>query len=90
MENKGTNGIFLLGLLFVALKLTNYIDWSWWYITMPFWLGITVLIVILGIVKGLKLILKDKTKIPSSSPRKSKFQERLNKAIEASKKESKK
>jgi hypothetical protein len=28
----------LLGLLFIGLKLTNSIDWSWWYVTMPLWL----------------------------------------------------
>lgn len=26
----------LLGILFVALKLTNYIDWSWWLVLSPF------------------------------------------------------
>lgn len=27
----------LTGLLFVALKLTHQIDWSWWWVTLPFW-----------------------------------------------------
>jgi len=25
----------LLSLLFIALKLTNYIDWSWWLVLAP-------------------------------------------------------
>lgn len=25
----------LLGLAFIVLKLTGYIYWSWWYVTMP-------------------------------------------------------
>lgn len=25
-----------LQLLFIALKMTHYIDWSWWYVMMPF------------------------------------------------------
>lgn len=25
----------LLTLLFVALKLTGHIDWSWWFVVMP-------------------------------------------------------
>jgi len=29
--------IGLLGVLFVGLKLTGYIDWSWWLVTLPFW-----------------------------------------------------
>ena len=23
----------------VVLKLMGYIDWSWWYVTLPFWGG---------------------------------------------------
>lgn len=38
----GVSGLFLLGLLFVGLKLTGYIDWSWWYVTMPFWGGVVL------------------------------------------------
>lgn len=29
----------LLGVAFVVLKLTGYIDWSWWWVTLPFWGG---------------------------------------------------
>jgi len=31
--------IGLLGVLFVGLKLANVIDWSWWWVTAPFWAG---------------------------------------------------
>lgn len=27
----------LLGVVFVTLKLIGIIDWSWWWITAPFW-----------------------------------------------------
>ena len=27
----------VLGIVFVTLKLTHYIDWSWWWVTAPFW-----------------------------------------------------
>jgi hypothetical protein len=43
----GVGILGLLGLIFVVLKLTNYIDWSWWYVTMPFWIGIPILLVAL-------------------------------------------
>lgn len=26
-------------LLFLVLKLTGVIDWSWWFVTMPLWIG---------------------------------------------------
>ena len=32
----------LLGLTFVVLKLTHVIDWSWWWVTCPFWLGLAI------------------------------------------------
>ena len=34
--------IGLLGVLFVGLKLTGYIDWSWWWVTLPFWGGYAI------------------------------------------------
>ncbi len=30
----------LFTLVFTVLKLTNYIDWSWWWVTCPIWLPI--------------------------------------------------
>jgi len=26
-----------LGLIFITLKLTNFIAWSWWWVLSPFW-----------------------------------------------------
>ena len=37
---KTGNGIGFLGVLFIVflvLKLTNQIDWSWWWVTCPLW-----------------------------------------------------
>lgn len=45
----------LLGVVFVTLKLCHVIDWSWWYVTMPFWLGLAVAVGIV-IVAGLFLL----------------------------------
>jgi phosphatidylglycerophosphatase A len=33
------NFIELLTVLFVGLKLTNYIDWSWWWVLSPTWIS---------------------------------------------------
>lgn len=32
----------LLTLAFIVLKLTGYIDWSWWWVTSPFWIGVII------------------------------------------------
>jgi hypothetical protein len=29
----------LLTILFIGLKLTNYIDWSWWWVLSPIWIS---------------------------------------------------
>lgn len=33
----GVSIIGLLGVVFITLKITGYIDWSWWWVTAPFW-----------------------------------------------------
>ena len=51
-----TNGIgfsCLLTIAFIVLKLTNYIDWNWWWVLCPLWIGVAIVIavlLILGIV----------------------------------------
>ena len=47
----------LLTVLFVGLKLTNHIDWSWWWVLSPLWIGFAIGVVILLIVLFLDFIL---------------------------------
>ncbi len=51
----------LLGLLFVGLKLTGHIDWSWVWVLLPFWGGLAFVLVMMligllgaGAVLGLR------------------------------------
>ena len=39
METKsgGISILGLLGIVFIVLKLCKVIDWSWWWVTSPFW-----------------------------------------------------
>lgn len=37
-------------MLFLSLKLTGYIGWSWWWIFSPIWLPVATVIMILGFV----------------------------------------
>lgn len=41
-SSSGVSALGLLGVLFVGLKLTGYINWSWWWVTAPFWGGLAV------------------------------------------------
>lgn len=46
----------ILFIIFLILKLTHVIDWSWWWITSPLWIGaifvIIASIIFLTIVKS--------------------------------------
>jgi hypothetical protein len=51
VNNNGGIGIFgLLGVVFVTLKLTGVIGWSWWWVTLPFWGGIAFLLSIVAVI----------------------------------------
>ena len=50
MNKSTSNGIGLPGVLFVVflvLKLTGNIDWSWWWVTSPIWIPLLVAVAIL-------------------------------------------
>ena len=34
--------LYALALVFITLKLTGFIDWSWWWVTAPLWGGAAV------------------------------------------------
>ena len=60
-SSSGTGVLGLLGVVFVTLKLCKVIDWNWWYVTMPFWGGLVLIIVALTvwlIVSIVKTIIK--------------------------------
>ena len=43
-SNDSTLIIGMLGVAFVVLKLVGVIDWSWWWVTLPFWGGIALVL----------------------------------------------
>jgi len=42
----------LLTILFIGLKLTHYIDWSWWWVLSPLWIsaGIGICILLIALI----------------------------------------
>ena len=40
---------FVLFVVFLVLKLTGTIDWSWLWVTSPLWISLTVFIIALAI-----------------------------------------
>jgi len=59
----GVGFVGLLTILFIGLKLTGHIDWSWWWVLSPIWIMLSVIlgivvVVILGVLiyKGIKAL----------------------------------
>jgi hypothetical protein len=47
-KSSSSSGIGFTGLLtivFIVLKLTKYIDWSWWWVLSPIWISIVLFFV---------------------------------------------
>ena len=49
-SNGGGVGFFgLLTIVFIACKLTGFIDWPWWLVLSPIW-GLLLFVVVIAIV----------------------------------------
>jgi len=52
-------GIFgLLGVAFVILKLLGFVDWSWWWVTLPFWGGFVLFIIVFLVITVIAVLIK--------------------------------
>jgi hypothetical protein len=52
-SNVSSGGIGMGGalfLLFLGLKLTGHIDWSWWWVTSPLWLPFVIILTLIGVI----------------------------------------
>lgn len=59
---RGYWGIFIPGLtlMFIYLKLTGVIMWSWWWVLAPIWFIPSVVFTIIGIAFGVVILMKKK------------------------------
>jgi hypothetical protein len=46
----------ILFLIFLTLKLTGHIDWSWWWITAPLW-GYVAVFAVIVFIMGILFVL---------------------------------
>lgn len=53
-ESSGSSGGIgfagLLTIVFIVLKLTNYIDWSWWWVLSPLWIPLAIVVAIFAVI----------------------------------------
>lgn len=51
-QTQSSSGIGFCGLLtilFVGLKLTDHIDWSWWWVLSPIWIPLGLALLMLAV-----------------------------------------
>jgi len=54
--NGGTNITGILLIIFIVLKLTHNIDWSWWWVLSPLWIpiaGILAVVILTALIVGI-------------------------------------
>lgn len=82
-----------LTILFIALKLTNVINWSWLWVLSPVWISVSFASVLLSVIGILHLIqLRKQRQLDellknsqvSGYSKKSKFMQKLEEAMKAS------
>jgi len=52
----------ILCLIFITLKLTGYIAWSWWLVLSPIWIPISIILVVFVIVGMIYVAKNNKNK----------------------------
>ncbi len=50
VRNSGMGFISVLTLMFVVLKLTNNISWSWIWVLSPIWISLILIALVFGII----------------------------------------
>ncbi len=52
---------WITGIIFVILKLTDSIDWSWWWITSPLWgyyIALPIIVLVFHILRRLFIVMR--------------------------------
>ena len=56
VKSKGLGIGTILFLIFMTLKLTGDIDWSWWWVTAPLWIPLVGFLAFAGIAVVIAII----------------------------------
>jgi hypothetical protein len=58
-SSKSSGGLSFTGaltILFIGLKLTHVINWSWWWVLSPIWISVLIGLAILAVVAIIAII----------------------------------
>ncbi len=62
-SSSGIGFFGLLAVLFIGLKLTGFIDWSWWWVLSPIWGSALLTILVLGAI-GFAMLRRKRRRLP--------------------------
>lgn len=54
--SSGINFTGALTILFIGLKLSNVINWSWWWVLAPIWISLLLVLGIMAIIIAIAFI----------------------------------
>lgn len=51
-RTQGPGILGMIQIIFIVLKLTGLINWSWWAVLIPLWigLGLTIVVLVIGLL----------------------------------------
>jgi hypothetical protein len=55
VQRRGIGFLGLLAIVFITLKLTGYIAWSWWFVLAPLWVPFGIFLLVMGVIIGMAL-----------------------------------
>lgn len=58
VSSGGVSFTGLLLIVFITLKLTHVIDWSWWWVLSPLWIGLAVFMIFMVIAVIAMILIK--------------------------------
>lgn len=61
VRNSGVGFWGLLGIVFIALKLTHVVAWPWWKVLLPLW-GPSTVVLTLAVLYGVWIIVRELTR----------------------------
>lgn len=49
-QSSGIGFAGMLAILFIALKLTGVVGWSWWWVLSPLWIPLALVLVVVVVI----------------------------------------
>lgn len=62
-QRGGIGFLGMLAILFIGLKLTGYVSWSWWWVLAPIWGGAAFVLVMTVVMLIFAITLKSMGKL---------------------------